>query len=72
MKFVKAFILVLYSFVYAYACNRTVAEPTKIIWGYICTGIFAFLFISLVSMIVKNDDCKKNKENSNLEEIDNV
>ena len=59
MKIVKGILFALYVFIYVYAAHKTNVEPDRLIWGYICTGIFGFLFIWLVTIIVKN---QKNSE----------
>ena len=61
MKFVKAIIYALYLIVYAYAVWKTSVEPDKVIWGYLCTAIFGFLFTWTVTMIVKNSSKTQNK-----------
>ena len=62
MKFVNAIIYVLYLIVYAYAVWKTSVEPNKVIWGYLCTAIFGFLFTWTVSIVIKNSNKSENKE----------
>ena len=64
MKFVKAIIFFMYLIVYVYSCYMTSVEPTKVIWGYICAGVFAVLFIMLVSVFTKN---QKNNQNEKID-----
>jgi 4-hydroxybenzoate polyprenyltransferase len=61
MKFIKAIIYALYIIVYAYAVWMTSIKPEETFWGYLCTGIFGFLFIWTVSMIIKNSEKSENK-----------
>ena len=62
MKIVKGIIYTLYLFIYSYGVYKTTVAPTEIIWGYICTGIFAFLFTWTVSMVITNRKKPENKE----------
>jgi hypothetical protein len=61
MKFVKAIIYLLYLIVYAYSVHMTSVEPEKKLWGYLCGVIFAYLFISIVSIVVKQKKSDENK-----------
>jgi hypothetical protein len=62
MKIVKGIIYTLYLFVYAYGVHKTTVAPDEIIWGYICTGIFGFLFTWTVSIVIKNTKNHEKKE----------
>jgi 4-hydroxybenzoate polyprenyltransferase len=66
MKLLKATIYALYIIVYAYAVWMTSLKPEETYWGYMCGGIFAFLFLWTISMVVKND---KKKEENNRENL---
>jgi hypothetical protein len=62
MKFLIGFMFLVYIIVYIYSCHMTKVEPQRNIWGYICTIVFAILFIWGISIIIKNQ--KKNEENN--------
>lgn len=59
MKYVKIFIFIIYFIVYGYSCHKTSVEPDEIIWGYICTAVFGFLFISLAKVVTEYSSKKK-------------
>jgi hypothetical protein len=60
MKYVKVLIFIMYLFIYGYSVHKTSVAPDEIIWGYICVGVFGFLFIWLVSIVVEFS--RKNSE----------
>jgi uncharacterized membrane protein (DUF485 family) len=66
MKYIIIFIYVIYFIVYGYSCHMTSIEPNRVIWGYICTLIFAVLSILSISIFVKYD---KKKSENNQEEL---
>jgi 4-hydroxybenzoate polyprenyltransferase len=66
MKLLKATIYALYLIVYAYAVWMTSLKPEETYWGFICVGIFAFLFISLISTIIKKDNKTQENNQENL------
>lgn len=59
MKYVKIFIFIIYFIVYGYSCHKTSVEPDEHIWGYICTAVFAILFIFMVKAVIEYDKKKK-------------
>lgn len=64
MKLINAFIYALYLIVYAYSVWKTSVEPDKIIWGYLCVGIFTYLFIKTVKLFTKEKKNINESENS--------
>jgi hypothetical protein len=44
----------------------TSLKPEETYWGYMCGGIFAFLFISLISAVIKKDQKKQENNQENL------
>jgi hypothetical protein len=61
MKIIKALIYAIYLADYAYAAYMTSAKPDETYWGYICVGIFAYLFTWTVSIVVSRSE--KSPEN---------
>jgi len=66
MKYVKISIFILYLFIYGYSEHMTSVRPNELIWGYICAGVFPFLFLWIVSIVIKisSKNSEKNSENS--------
>ena len=61
MRLYTKLMFVIYLIVYIYSCHKTIVEPNKNYWGYICALVFGILFIWTISLVVKNQ--KKNTEN---------
>jgi quinol-cytochrome oxidoreductase complex cytochrome b subunit len=68
MRYVKIFIFIIYFIVYGYSCHKASVTPDENIWGYICTIVFAYLFIFIVKAVIEHDS-KKKKESENSNEI---
>jgi hypothetical protein len=66
MKYVKAIIFIIYLFVYCYSVHKTSAAPNETYWGYICVVCFGYLFVTLVSFVIKlpPKDSEKNPEDT--------
>lgn len=62
MKVLKAIIFAIYVVDYIYAAYMTSVKPDETYWGYICTGIFAYLFIAMVSFIQKKSEKSENTQ----------
>jgi quinol-cytochrome oxidoreductase complex cytochrome b subunit len=62
MRFYRILIIVIYSIVYAYSCYKTIVEPDKTIWGYICALVFGILAILTIPIFIKYQ--KKKSENN--------
>ena len=69
MKFLTGLIFVIYLIDYSYAGYMASVEPDKVIWGYICTLIFAIVVPWGISIFVKHNNKKTNKEENNSDSL---
>jgi hypothetical protein len=59
MKILRISIVIIYLIVYGYSVFKTTVEPDNVIWGYICTLVFAILAIMGVSYFAKHNEKKE-------------
>jgi hypothetical protein len=56
MKLVKGLILTMYLIVYGYSVHKTMVEPEKVVWGYICVLVCLILAIWALGAFVKSQE----------------
>lgn len=66
MKYIIIYTYIICFIVYGYSCYMISIEPNRVIWGYICTLVFAVLAILSTSIFVKYD---RKKSENNQEEL---
>ena len=54
MKLVKGLIIIMYLIVYGYSVHKTIVEPGKDVWGWICVVTFLILAIWAIGAFTNN------------------